>query len=122
MDPLGLALENFDGLGQFREQENGARIDASGALDGATFKNAVELGRVLHDNPATVSCLVRNVAGYAIGRSPGREENAWLSDLTAGFVKNGHRLPDLMRRIATSDRFYAISKTSSDMKAAGGTH
>jgi hypothetical protein len=122
MDPMGLALENFDGLGQFREQENGSRIDTSGTLDGASFQNAVELGRAMRDNPATVSCLVRNVAGYAIGRGPGREDNAWLNDLKADFAQNGHRLPDLMRRIATSDPFYAISTRFGDLKVADGTH
>ena len=30
IDPLGLALEKFDGLGAFRDRENGAAIDASG--------------------------------------------------------------------------------------------
>lgn len=120
MDPMGLALENFDGLGQFREQENGSAIDASGTLDGASFQNAAELGRAMHDNSATVSCLVSNVAGYAIGRSPGPEDNAWLSALKADFTKNGHRFPDLVRRIATSDRLYARYNAASDVKVTGG--
>src|SRR5690606_7737678 len=36
-DPIGLALENFDGAGQFRTTENGAPIDTSGELDGISF-------------------------------------------------------------------------------------
>ena len=34
MDPIGLALENFDSSGGYRATENGAPIDASGELDG----------------------------------------------------------------------------------------
>ena len=38
MDPLGLTLENFDGVGAFRAQENGAVIDASGTFDGKEYQ------------------------------------------------------------------------------------
>ena len=37
MDPIGLSLENFDGVGAYRGEENGVRIDASGELDGVEF-------------------------------------------------------------------------------------
>jgi hypothetical protein len=63
-DPIGLALENFDGAGQFREAERGAPIDASGSRDGR-FK-LVGLGRALHDHPAPPACLVRRVYSYGI--------------------------------------------------------
>ena len=50
-DPTGLALENFDGAGQYRETEKGAPIDASGSLDGKDFKDMIGLGQsvALHD-------------------------------------------------------------------------
>src|SRR6185369_16516725 len=57
-DPMGLALENFDGSGQYRETEKGAPIDASGILDGKEFKNVAGLGQALHDSPAVPACLV----------------------------------------------------------------
>ena len=37
IDPLGLALENFDGIGGFRARENDAAIDPSGTLDGTAY-------------------------------------------------------------------------------------
>jgi hypothetical protein len=49
-DPIGLALENFDGAGQFRAFEKGATIDASGSLNGIDFINANGLGQAVHDN------------------------------------------------------------------------
>ena len=66
-DPIGLALENFDGAGQFRETERGAPIDASGSLDGRDFSDSIGLGQALHDHPALPTCLVRRVSRYAIG-------------------------------------------------------
>src|SRR5262249_24055094 len=43
-DPLGLALENFDSLGQWRTTDGGAPIDASGAfIDGTPFNGPAEL-------------------------------------------------------------------------------
>ena len=66
MDPIGLALENFDGAGAFRDDENGAAIDASGDLDGIKYKDAAGLGVALHDNSNAASCLVNRLYGYAI--------------------------------------------------------
>ena len=51
MDPMGLALENFDSIGRYRDTEKGEKIDASGTLDGKPFKDVVGLGHVLHDHP-----------------------------------------------------------------------
>lgn len=110
VDPPGLALENFDGAGQFRPNENGAAIDASGDLDGHHFTDAAGLGRALHDDPAATSCLVVSVYRYAVGRSVVPGERDWVKFLTKSFADDGYRLPDLMRRIALSRAFYAVSE------------
>ena len=109
MDPMGLALENFDGAGQYRTVENDVPIDASGEVDGVKFQGAAELGKVVHDNPVTTSCLVNRLYGYAVGRPPVAGEKDWMKYLQAGFAENGYRVPDLLRLIATSDAFYAIA-------------
>src|SRR5690606_19721099 len=46
-DPIGLAMENFDGSGVFRAMENGVAIDASGVLDGLDYGDAVGLGEAV---------------------------------------------------------------------------
>src|SRR5690606_13566269 len=63
-DPLGLALENFDGSGQYRETEMGAKIDASGTIDGVAFDGAAGLGASIRNLPALTSCVTRRAYSY----------------------------------------------------------
>jgi hypothetical protein len=109
IDPMGLSLENFDALGEYRATENGAKIDASGEMDGIQFADAAGLGKAVHDNPAATNCLVSRLYAYAAGRQPASGEALWVKYLQTKFGEDGYRLPDLMRRIATSDDFYRIS-------------
>jgi hypothetical protein len=112
MDPIGLALENFDGAGQYRERENGAAIDAGGTLDGTDFADAAGLGKALHDDPAATACLVNDVYRYAAGRDIAQGEQEWTGWLQRRFADQGYRFPDLLRDIATSDAFYRISPST----------
>ena len=109
IDPIGLALENFDGLGEFRQDENGAAIDASGDLDGFAFRDPAGLGQAMHDNPATASCLVQSTWRYAVGRKGGAGEADFVRYLEQRFARDGHRLTGLLRTIANSDAFYRIA-------------
>jgi hypothetical protein len=109
-DPVGLALENFDGIGQMRQAENGAPINASGDLDGIPYADALGLGKAMHDNPATPSCVVRRLWSYASGRPAGSTSPAYLQYLDQSFVKGGYRVPNLLKQIALSDAFFAVSK------------
>src|SRR5262249_13273761 len=48
MDPIGFALENYDGIGRWRTKDAGALIDASGKLpDGTKFNGPAELKKIL---------------------------------------------------------------------------
>ena len=63
MDPLGFALENFDGTGSWRTIDADAPIDASGILpDGTQFQGPVELQRVLIESKSAefVTPLLKN--------------------------------------------------------------
>jgi hypothetical protein len=73
MDPIGFAFENFDGFGRYREQENGAPIDASGELSsvpgGPIPLDGVEsLSAYLATSELVQTCLVRFWTYYAYGR------------------------------------------------------
>ncbi|MEC3948849.1 DUF1592 domain-containing protein [Sphingobium sp. HWE2-09] len=110
MDPMGLALEKFDGAGQFRAQENGAPIDTLGEIDGVKFDGAVQLGQALRDNPKVKSCLVETAFRYAVGRQLTPSDDSMLSRLNARFATSGYRVPDLIRAIATSPDYYRVHR------------
>ena len=115
-DPIGLALENFDGSGQYRTEEHGGTIDASGTIDGKEFKDAVGLGQALHDSPTVTSCLVKRVVGYAVGGKLRLKDQALVDHFNERFAAGGYRLPNLLRTIALSPAFANVD-TSEDAPA-----
>src|SRR5207237_6800575 len=71
MEPIGLSLENFDGLGKWRTLgESSEPIDASGALpDGTKFVGAVGLrNALLSQSDQVVTTVTEKLMTYALGR------------------------------------------------------
>ncbi len=71
MDPLGLALENFNALGMFRETEQNQPLDVTGQLlSGESFKNFAELKRILASRHARdfYRTFTEKMLTYALGR------------------------------------------------------
>lgn len=89
MDPIGLALENFDGVGVWRDQENGATIDPSGELDGVAYPDAVGLGETLSEHPRLLECMVRNLYRYATGHIETLGEARSIYLLAKDFEEDG---------------------------------
>ncbi len=118
MDPLGLALENFDGVGRYRDTEKGAPIDTSGALDGRPFKDVAGLGVVLHDHPALTSCLVKRAYAYGTGgpTTPGDKDK--LDYFGARFAAGGYTLPALLKTLALSNAFSQVGVQNKSIQAA----
>lgn len=107
-DPPGLALEHFDGLGQLRTMENGARIDVSADLYGEKFEGARGLGEYLRDDPRVPASLVQKIYEYGTGRKIDHEDEDFLYAETEVFAAIGYRLPDLIVRIASSPQFFRV--------------
>ncbi len=107
-DPIGLALENFDGAGQFRLTEEGVPIDSSGVLDGIGFDDWNGVGTALRGNPAVPACLVNRLYAYASGITPAARD-PWIAYLGDHFARDGFRVKALLRRIATSRTYYAVT-------------
>lgn len=118
MDPPGLALENFDGLGAWRATESDAVIDASGSLDGFEFSNPAEFGAALAKHPETPKCLTEKLYRFAVGRDTVWGERAYMDYLIAQFAASGYRVPQLMRTIALSRNFFAIDPHAPDVHVA----
>jgi hypothetical protein len=69
-DPLGLALENFDAIGQWRATEGGSPIGASGAfIDGTPFDGPADLrSGLLKYRDAYYSTVTQDLLAYALNR------------------------------------------------------
>jgi len=71
-DPLGHALEGFDGMGQERDTVDGAPVDTKGSYPLAEgvqdFADGTELMRILSDSAQAHTCYAKYVTGYALGR------------------------------------------------------
>ena len=111
MDPIGLGLERFDGLGRYREAYgNGDAIDPQGNLpDGTAFSGPGELGSLLGKDPRFNACVASKLYTYALGRAPdptaGHMDTPALEALAAELVDSGYSLPALIQAVVQSPTF-----------------
>ena len=95
MDPLGLALENFNALGLWRTKEHGSDIDSSGVLiTGEKFKTIQDLKAILAGNDRRIDfyrCLTEKVLTYALGRGMDYQDVGTIDQIVATLDRqNGH--------------------------------
>jgi hypothetical protein len=104
VDPTGVALERFDALGQYREQDDGQVIDVHSQVAGKPFDGAVGLGQLLHDDPRATSCVARTLYATGTGRSvsPGDRDA-----LAQSFAAGGYRLRSFLKWLALGDELYS---------------
>ena len=115
LDPIGLSLEQFDGIGKFRLVENDETIDPSGELDGAAFSDALGLGRAIAEHELVASCLTRHLYRYAIGTQETLGERDQINQLAEQFAHDGFRIKPLLKRVAMSDGFRLASAASEEV-------
>lgn len=109
MDPLGLGLENYDGIGRFRTAEpSGAVIDASSELDGQPFAGAQELGVRLKAHAGAPPCLVRNLFRHAAGHIETPGESVEIEELDVAFADSGYRMQELLVELVASPAFRLV--------------
>lgn len=109
MDPIGLGLENFDGVGSFRLVENGVMLDTSESLDAlGEFDGARQLGTLLRDSPAVTRCMVRNLFRHATGHLERAGEQPALLAVDDAFADAGFRMKALLVDLVTSPAFLRV--------------
>jgi hypothetical protein len=106
-DPLGLAQEHLDAIGQYRATENGIAIDASGALDGVAFDGAVQLCAAFRGNQRALTCMMSNFYRSANGRMDAAPDSAEVDKLTQTLTAKGYVWRDLVAEFIASDAFRA---------------
>ena len=110
MDPLGLALENFNAVGQYRATDPDTRepIDAEGQLpDGTTINGPDDLRRALVERPdhQFVQTLTENLMTYALGRSLDYRDMPTVRRIVKKAAADDYRFKSIVLGVVTSDAF-----------------
>ena len=108
MDPLGLALENFDAVGRWREADaSGEPLDVSGELpDGTPFTGVAELKQALLANPEPfLRTLTEKLLTYALGRGLEYTDAPAVRRIVRDAASGEHRFSALVLGIVKSVPF-----------------
>jgi hypothetical protein len=107
MDPLGFALENYDGIGRWRDNDGGQRVDASGKLPtGEQFSGPDDLRRVLlARKDEFVKCLAEKLLTYALGRGLEYYDQCAVETIVREVKTADYRFSSLALEIVRSDPF-----------------
>jgi mono/diheme cytochrome c family protein len=107
VDPPGLALENFDAVGRWRAEEEGAAIDASGGLaDGSEFVGVEGLEKALLARPEPfVTTLAEKLLTYALGRGVTPDDGPAVRRIVREAAADDYRFSTLVLEIAKSVPF-----------------
>jgi hypothetical protein len=107
MDPLGFALENFDGVGEWRVKEPGGRIDPAGQLaDGSAVDGPVALRRALTKKPELfVRTVTEKLMTYGLGRGLEHTDMPTVRRLAREAAKEDYRFSSIVLGIVKSAPF-----------------
>ena len=112
IDPLGLAWDNYDAVGQWRTHEkvpagvgSDPVIDSSGLMpDGRAFKDATEFKqRLLEGRDKLARAFIDHLCTYALRRALAFDDQDDLNAIQAEAKKSGYRIKDIVRAVAISE-------------------
>ena len=124
MDPLGFALENFDGVGKWRAAaENGAAIDASATLPNGTVVNGPSGLReaLLGTADAFVGTVAEKLLTYALGRGLDHQDAPAIRKIVRASAADGYRWSSIIRGIIESAPFRQRAAEPGASEVAGLT-
>ncbi len=108
MDPIGFALENFDGVGRWRDEDAGSVIDASGTLpDGTAFNGPAGLIDLLQTKYRDdfVQTATEKLLTYALGRGVEYYDYPTIRAVTKAAARDNYRVSSLILAIVKSPPF-----------------
>ena len=107
MDPLGLALENYDAVGRWRAAEGELPIDVTGVLpDGSQFAGPGGLRTVLLERREQfVRTVTDKLLTYALGRAIGPRDRHFVRQIVRDAEQRDYRWSAIINGIVTSPLF-----------------
>jgi hypothetical protein len=119
MDPLGLALENFNAIGEFRLRDSDAGnvlIDSSGKLaDGTPLHGINDLRKALVQRPDQFALVfTEKLMTYAIGRGVAAADMPAVRQIVRDSAAKNYRLSSIIKGVIQSDQFQKMSVPSQE--------
>jgi hypothetical protein len=107
MDPIGLALDNFDVTGSWRIKENGIPVDTRGQLyDGTALSNPAELRAALLSRPEPlIRNFTTNLLAYALGRRIEWYDMPTVRAIARDAAEQDHRMSAFILGVVNSTPF-----------------
>ena len=115
MDPIGLVLENFDGIGQWRTLDDGSPINPSGQLvDGTKLNGVADLRAALVKySPQFVRVVTEKLMIYGLGRGTEYYDMPLVRSIVHGAEKDKYRFSSLVIGVVKSQPFQMNQKLES---------
>jgi hypothetical protein len=107
IDPLGLALENFDPTGRWRIKDNGSPVDAAGVMyDGTKINGPAGLrDAMLKHQSVFLETFTQNLMTYALGRRIEYTDMPAIRRIVRDAEKNGFKISSFVNGIVNSAAF-----------------
>jgi hypothetical protein len=124
IDPIGLALENFDATGAWRIRDNGVEVDTSGELyDGTKLESPEDLREaLLNHSTSFLRTFTENLMAYALGRRVEYFDMPAVRAIVSGAKADNYRMSSFVLGIARSDAFRMKSAaTAEETEMHGGS-
>ncbi|MGB8331526.1 MAG: DUF1592 domain-containing protein [Polyangiales bacterium] len=110
INPVGLALENFDAIGQWRDTENDAPIDASGSIEEAgdangSFEDPMGFVDLISESTTVKQCYSEKLLRFALGRLATDEDGCALDELKFVAQESNGDIRELLVGMTLTDSF-----------------
>src|SRR5262249_54194378 len=114
MDPIGIAMENFDAIGKWRTEDEGNPIDASGILvDGTKMNGIVDLREaLLRYSPQFVRNITERLMTFAVGRGVEYYDMPTIRVIVHDAGTHDYRFSSLILGIVKSSQFQTNMKVT----------
>ena len=113
LDPLGLGMENYDGIGAWRDAySNGIAVDPTGELmnhdasNGVPYSGIMQLEPAIKADPRFLSCVTSKLYAFALGHAPTTDaDTCRVKALTTAFQTQNYRMKDFIMTVINDDAF-----------------
>ncbi len=110
MDPIGFGFEHYDGIGRWRDTDQGFAIDSSGEIQGSrdadgTFDGAADLAVKLGESEQVRQCVATQWFRFGYGRAEQEEDQCAMNQLQDAFKAAGYNVKELIVALTQTDAF-----------------